>query len=251
MTEILRLPADYQPAPGLLAGRSILVTGAGQGLGRAVALRCAALGATVALLGRNPGKLEATADAVTAAGGAEPALAALDLAKAGATDFEALAQQLRTQLGRLDGLVHCASHLVAPSPLAQQDLAAWMTLLRVNLAAPVALTRACLPLLEENDSSVVFTGETHGLEPAAYWGAFAVAGSALPALATIWASELEATGRPRVNVLVPGPIASPQRSRTHPGEDRARMRSPDGVSGAYAWLLGPDSQGASGRTFAL
>ena len=68
------LPPGYVPPSDLLAEHAILVTGAGQGLGRAVALACAAHGATVALLGRTPKKLEATADAIEAAGGAEPGL---------------------------------------------------------------------------------------------------------------------------------------------------------------------------------
>jgi NAD(P)-dependent dehydrogenase (short-subunit alcohol dehydrogenase family) len=92
-------------------------------------------------------------------------------------------------------------------------------LLRVNLAAPFALSRACLPLLaKSDDASIVFAGETHGVAPRAYWGGFAVAKSALSTLAAIWADELAERG-PRVNVLVPGPIASPQRARSHPGED--------------------------------
>ena len=62
----------------------------------------------------------------------------------------------------------------------------------MNLAAPFALTRACLPLLAAApDSAVVFTGETHGAHPLAYWGGFAVAKSGLSALATIWGQELE------------------------------------------------------------
>lgn len=251
MIETLAVPSDYHPPAGLLAGRAILVTGAGQGLGRAVALLCAALGANVALLGRKGDKLEATADAITTAGGAEPALVPLDLAKANAPEFDQLAQMLRREFKRLDGIVHCASHLVAPAPLAHQTLEQWTVLLRVNLAAPVALTRACLPLLSETESSVVITGETHGLQPAAYWGALAVAASALPAVATIWASELEAKGRPRINVLVPGPVDTPQRARTHPGEDRSKLRSAASVAGAYAWLLGPDSGGANGKTFTM
>lgn len=248
-----RLPAGPYEAPAdLLAGRVILVTGAGQGLGRAVALECATHGATVALLGRSQEKLEAAYDAIVAAGGPQPALVPLDLAAAGSAEYEALAALLRRDLGRLDGIVHCATHFVPLRPLANETLEQWMETLRVNLAAPFALTRACLPLLAAApDSSVIFTGETHGAHPKAYWGGFAVAKSALSTLAAIWADELEHKGKPRMNVLVPGPIASPQRLRSHPAEDRSKLRSPESAAQAFLWLLGRDGRGASGRTFEL
>ncbi|APV50503.1 NAD(P)-dependent oxidoreductase [Betaproteobacteria bacterium GR16-43] len=252
MTPTSSLPPGYTPPTNLLEGRAVLVTGAGQGLGQAVALACAAHGATVALLGRKPKKLEATADAIEAAGGAEPVLVPFDLAEAGTAQFEQLAHLLRRELKRLDGIAHCASHFVPLTPLAHQGLESWLVLLRVNLAAPAALTRACLPLLAAApDASVVFTGETHGLDPAAFWGAFAIGKSALPALAKVWADELEKSGTPRMNVLVPGPMNTPQRAMSHPGEDRSRLRSAESVAVSYLYLLGPDSRGRSGETLRM
>ncbi len=243
---------EYQPAANLLQGRAILVTGAGQGLGRAVALACARHGATVALLGRKQEKLEATYDAIAAAGGAEPALLPLDLASAGSAEFEQVANLLRRDLKGLAGIAHCASHFVPLGPLGDQTLEQWLALFRVNLAAPFALTRACLPLLSAApDSSVVFTGETHGAHPRAYWGGFAVSKAGLSTLAAIWADELEHAHKPRLNVLIPGPIASPQRMRSHPGEDHGKLRTPEDAARAFLYLLGPDGAGASGRTLEL
>ena len=126
-------------------------------------------------------------------------------------------------------------------------------LLRVNLAAPFALTRACLPLLgAAPDASVVFTGETHGVQPAAYWGGFAVAqGRRFPPLATIWADELEHAGKPRMNVLVPGPIASPQRARSHPGRgSRARCARREAAPAHSCTCWGADGAAVTGKTLA-
>jgi len=246
------IPAGYAPPKDLLRERVLLVTGAGQGLGRAVALEAARCGATVALLGRDRKKLESTYDAIAAEGGAQPALVPMDLAAAGNTEYESLVQLLRRELGRLDGLVHCAAHFVPLGPLSGQTLDQWNALLKVNLTAPFALTRACLPMLQAAaDSSVVFVGETHGSQPRAYWGGFAVAKSGLSTLASIWAQELEHKGKPRMNVFVPGPIATPQRMQSHPGEDRARLRSAESAARALLYLLGPDGADFNGRTVAL
>lgn len=247
-TSPIEISVDAEVPPASLAGRVVLVTGAGQGLGRAVALACAGAGATVALLGRKPEKLEKVYDEVLAAGGPEPAIVPLDLEAAGEREFEALAQLVRRDLGRLDALVHCASHFSPLGPLQGQSLEQWTSHLRVNLTAPFALTRACLPqLAAAPDGSVVFTGETHGLAPAAYWGALAVSKSALAALMAIWADEHELQGKPRFHVLVPGPVATPQRAQSHPGEDRSQLLSAGKAARAYLFLLGEGGRGISGR----
>jgi len=100
-------------------------------------------------------------------------------------------------------------------------------------------------------ASVVFTGETHGAEPKAYWGGFAVSKSGLSTLAAVWADELEKAGKPRMNVLIPGPVATPQRRRSHPGEDPAKLRSAEEAARGFLWLLGPDGRGCSGKTVRL
>jgi NAD(P)-dependent dehydrogenase (short-subunit alcohol dehydrogenase family) len=248
----MNIPENYDPPRELLKERVILVTGAGQGLGQAVARACAAHGATVALLGRKQEKLEATYDAIAEAGGPEPALVPLDLASAAAPEFEGLANLVRRDLKRLDGIAHCASHFVPLGPLANQTLDQWLTLLRVNLAAPFALTKACLPLLSRApDAAVIFTSETHAAHPRAYWGGFAVAKSGLSTLAAVWADELEHAGKPRMNVLIPGPIASPQRMQSHPGEERGMLRTVESAARAYLYLFGPEGAVFNGKTVEL
>jgi NAD(P)-dependent dehydrogenase (short-subunit alcohol dehydrogenase family) len=161
-----------------------------------------------------------------------------------------MALAIEGQLHRLDGIVHCAAHLTQLGPLQDQSIDEWMTYLRVNLAAPFAVTRACAHLLRAcGDGAVVLTAETHALQPAAYWGAFSVAQSGLPALAKIQAQEWEPHAHLRINVLLPGTVDSPQRRRTHPGEAREHRAAIDAVMPAYLYLVGPDSRGVSGGVF--
>ena len=252
MNDPRTLSISWQAPPAFLRERVVLVTGASGGLGRAVALACAAHGATVALLGRKPERLTTTYDAIVAAGGAEPAAIPLDLAAAGDREFDTLAQMLRRDLGRLDAVVHCAAHFTPLGPLRDQPLEKWLAHLRVNLAAPFALTRACLPLLAgAPDGAVVFTSETHAARPAAYWGAFAVAKSGLHTLAAIWADECEQDRKPRFHVVVPGPVATPQRAQSHPGENRAGLRPAEAVARAYLRLLSAEGRGCGPAPLAI
>jgi NAD(P)-dependent dehydrogenase (short-subunit alcohol dehydrogenase family) len=239
---------DYSPRPDLLAGRVILVTGASSGLGRAASLAFARHGATVALLARDEANLEAVYDAILAAGGPEPAMFPFDLAAADDRALETLAGTLAHHLRRLDGVLHSAHQFYSLTPLELQTLEQWQTLMRVNLIAPFALTRACLPLLTQApDASVVFTGETHGHHPSAFWGGYAVAKSGLETLTRIWADELGADANLRINTLIPGQVATTLRARTHPGLAPEAVPSVDDLMPWYLYLMGADSRAVHGR----
>lgn len=240
---------SYQAPKDLLKDRVTLVTGAGQGMGRAAALAYAAHGATVILHGRKVEKLESVYDEIEAAGGAQAVIFPLDLEKAGDQDFAALAQAIKLQLGRLDGILHNAALVSGLTPLANQTLEQWLAMLRVNLVAPFALTRACLSLLRSSpDASVIMTSDLHGHDPVAYWGGFAVAKAGVEALVKIQAQEWEMLPNLRINALIPGPVHTPQRTKTHPGETKHTLPQPHDLMAVYLYLMGPDSKGVSGET---
>lgn len=243
-------PAAYRPRPDLLEDRVVLVTGASAGIGRLCATTFAAHGATLVLHGRNLQRLEAVYDEIVACGAATPTLLPLDLATAGERELSNTEQAIRAQLGRLDGILHNAAHFVHLTALEHEGLEDWLRLLRVNLVAPFALTRACLPLLREApDAAVVLTAETHALRPSAYWGGFAVSKSGLLTYARIQADEWSSQPSLRINLVVPGKVDSPCRARTHPGEARTARAPADSLMPLYLYLIGPDSRGVSGAVF--
>jgi NAD(P)-dependent dehydrogenase (short-subunit alcohol dehydrogenase family) len=238
----------YEATEDCLKDRVILVTGAGSGLGQAAALAYAAHGATVALLGRKEKNLEQTYDAILSSGAPKPAIFPFDLGAADDGGFERLAQSIVYHLKRLDGILHSAAAFYSLTPLELQTLQQWQTLLRVNLVAPHALTRACLPWLKESaDASIIFTGETHGHTPGAYWGGFALSKNALEGLTHIWSQELENLPQLRINTLIPGPVRSPFRVKTHPAENLAALPAPGDLMPWYLWLMGPDSRETRGQ----
>jgi NAD(P)-dependent dehydrogenase (short-subunit alcohol dehydrogenase family) len=222
-----------------LKDRVILVTGAGQGIGRAAALAFAGRGATVILLGRTVAKLEKVYDEIVAAGGPMPAIFPMDLEKSADADFETLAQTIHYQLNRLDGILHCASAFNRPSPLVYQTVDQWQALFKVNVTAPFAINRACQPLLTAAPAaSVILVGESHGHVPAAYWGGFAASKAALEAYFRIQSEEWSDFERLRINLVIPGPINSPQRLLSHPGEGKDSLAQPDELAQYLAHLMG-------------
>jgi len=230
-----------------LTDRVVVITGASGGLGAPLARACAAQGATVVLHGRVERKLDALFDEIVDAGNPEPIVLPLDLARAEASDFANIASALQAQVGRLDGIVHTAALLGSLGPIEHQSFDSWLSLLRVNVAAPMGLTRALIPLLDAaRDASVIFTLDNRGEEPRAYWGGYAVTKAGIAALARELADEWENRPNLRINAVVPGPIRSPLRNQTHPGEDRQALPLPEVLVPLYLHLLAGQPKAESG-----
>jgi NAD(P)-dependent dehydrogenase (short-subunit alcohol dehydrogenase family) len=241
------LPHPHDNAPSDLRDRVILITGATGGLGKPLSLACAAAGATVVLHGRVVRKLEALYDEIKQAGHPEPIILPLDLAKASADDFANVTSALEAQLGRLDAIVHTAAMLGSLGPIEHQSFDSWLALLRVNVAAPMGLTRATIRLLDKaDDAAVIFTLDSRGQDPRAYWGGYAVTKAGVAALARELADEWEHRDRLRVNAVVPGPMRSPLRGQTHPGEDPSLLPTPDALVPLFMHLIADQTKAESG-----
>ncbi|MBT5488089.1 MAG: SDR family NAD(P)-dependent oxidoreductase, partial [Halieaceae bacterium] len=193
------LPPQWQPSDTELKDRTVLITGAGNGIGRAVALACAKVGAEVLLLGRNEVGLEAVYDDILSAGGREAGIIPFDLNTTDPGRYEALAEQLTETGITLDGLVHNASVLGERRLLAQTSPASWQEVMQVNVSSTFLLTRALMPLLTRAaPSSIILTSSGVGRRGKAYWGAYAVSKFATEGYMQVLADELKATSQIRV-----------------------------------------------------
>jgi len=248
--EILTAPADYAPRGDLLSRKTIVVTGAGDGIGRAAALRYAQYGATVILLGRTLSKLEAVYNEIEAAGGPQPSIIELDLATAAEANYQTLASGLAAEFPHLDGLLHNASILGDRRPIESASYASWQEVMRVNVNAQFLLTRYLLPQLQAAPAaSIVFTSSGVGRTGRAYWGAYAVSKFATEGFMQVLADELENTSKVRVNSLNPGATNTSMRRTAYPAETPTDNPAPQDIMAAYLFLMGDDSAGVTGKAF--
>jgi NAD(P)-dependent dehydrogenase (short-subunit alcohol dehydrogenase family) len=243
-------PRNVAPRPGELAGRVIAVTGASDGIGRAVALACAQHGAELVLIGRTAAKLQAVHAMIEQAGAPPATIGLLDLQTALARDYDALAAAILERYARLDGLVHNAAILGVLAPIEHYDVPTWCRVLHVNLTAAFALTQVLLPLLKaSSDASVLFTTSSVGRRGRAYWGAYAVSKFGIEGLTQTLAEELENISAIRVNALNPGRARTRMRRHAFPSEELESLPEPATLTGPYLALLGPASRGVTGKSF--
>ena len=247
-SELDMIPKQFTPEAGLLAGRVILITGAGSGLGRALALECARAGASVILSGRNGAKLDRVYDEIEKMGGPQPAIALLDLAAATAADYDQLAKTIGEEFGKLDGLIHAAALLGDRTPLEQYDVPTWCKVLHVNLTAPFILTQVLLPNLRNStDASVIFVSSGVVTNQRPFWGAYAVAKTGLESVRSMLSQELEGEVNIRVNSVNPGRMRTAMRAAAYPAEDPSTVPAPASVSGPFLYLLSTLSRGIDGQ----
>ncbi|MDG1002847.1 MAG: YciK family oxidoreductase [Pseudomonadales bacterium] len=240
---------DYTAPTALLKDKIILVTGAGDGIGRVAALTYASYGATVVLLGRTTTKLESVYDEIIASGAPEPGIAPMDLATATPDEIQKLAEVMEEQYGRLDGLLHNAAILGERVPVEHYDINTWMKVMQVNLHAVFLLTRIFMPLLRQSSSaSLLFSSSGVGATPRAYWGAYSVSKYALEGLAKLLMEELENASHIRVNILNPGGTRTSMRATAYPNEDPATLKAPEDLMPLYLYLMGNDSEHIKGET---
>ena len=246
----MKTPENFTPSTNCLENKIILITGAGDGIGRIAAKTFAAQGATVILVGRTLQKLEMVYDEIEAVGHPQAAIYPIDFQVAKEQSFIAMCDAISDEFKHLDGILHNAADLGQRTPIANYAPDVWMRLMQVNVNAPFMLTQAVMPLLERaKNASIVFTGSSVGYQGRAYWGAYAASKAAAENLMQTLADELEETTRIRANSINPGATRTKMRAGAYPAEDPTSIKTPQDLMRDYLYLMGDDSVGVTGQQF--
>tara|TARA_R110001599_G_scaffold73498_1_gene203081 strand:- start:345 stop:1088 length:744 start_codon:yes stop_codon:yes gene_type:complete len=240
----------YQAPNQLLKNKVILVTGAGDGIGKAAAITYAKYGATVILLGRSIKKLEAVYDHIEKQKYPQAAIVPLNLDGAAEHDYIELANTIENEFGHLNGILHNASLLGERTTLASYDPTLFEQVMRVNVTSQLLLNQALLLLMQKaENASIIFTSSGVGRKAKANWGAYAISKFATEAMMQMLSSELASQSPTiRANAINPGATRTSMRANAYPAEDPTTLATPDDIMPLYLYLMGKDSLTINGQS---
>jgi len=234
---------------GRIRGKTVLITGGGQGIGKAAALAFAKEGAQVAICGRNPATLESAAKELRALGAAVVA-EKCDVADEGqVADF--IAAVIR-EFGAIDILVNNAGVLGPRGSLEKASAADWRATLEANLTGPFLMTREVMrvSMLKRERGVVINVSSGAGRRATAGWGPYAASKFGLEGMTQAWADETRGT-KIRFYTLNPGPTATTMRAAFAPDEDPKTIKSPAAAAQAFVELALEDSVQPTGAVLRL
>ena len=209
---------------GRLEGKSVIITGAGSGIGRAASLLFSREGAKLVIVDRSDSVME-TASLVSESGGAVEAV----LADAGSeSDVKGFIDKAVVKYGRLDAIWANAGVSGGLVPLPEQTVEQWQEVLRVNLIGPFLAIKHSMPhMIRQKSGSIVLTASVAGLKAGASGHPYGASKAGVISLVQTTAYSLSGTGV-RINAVCPGLIET---GMTKPIFDNARQRGTDGKIG--------------------
>ncbi|WP_371189134.1 YciK family oxidoreductase [Thalassotalea maritima] len=230
-----------------LKNKTILVTGAGDGIGRCAAVHYAKHGAIVILLGKTVEKLEAVYDEIVNAGYPEPAIIPLDMKGATQQHYKDMTSTITAQFGHLDGALLNASVLGELTPFTQINNQIWDDVMKVNVTAQLHLAQALIPaMLQAPSASLLFTTSGVGNKGRAFWGPYSISKFATEGMMQVVADEYEGSSL-RVNAINPGATDTKMRQTAFPAEDKSKIATPEDIMPAYIYLMSDASQHVNGE----
>ena len=233
----------------MLEEKIILVTGAGDGIGKSAAISYASRGATVILLGKTKAKLEKVYDEIEESNYPTPLISLMDFSKADGNDYQELVDNLIKDYKQLDGLLLNAAILGDRSPIEQYDVAKWVETIHINLTSQFILIKTLLPALRNsNNASVLFTSSGVGRVGKAFWGAYAVSKFGVEGLCQVLSDEHSNDKSIRFNCINPGAVQTNMRKEAYPLENPNDLLHPDEIMEKYVWLMSDESKDIDGQS---
>ncbi len=249
LKDTLMNPSEYQPKNNFLTTQHVVITGATDGIGKALAYSCAEYGAELLILGKNEDNLKSLTEDLTNLSNNDHQYYSIDFSIAGEGDYIKFAEYLAEQNKAIDSLVLNAGYMEALQGIRNFQLETWLRTITVNQHAPFMLLKCCIPLLElSDDPSIVFS--THDCSKA-YWGAYGAAKSAQLGMMEILAQELDSDKPIRVNGVDPAPVRTKLRLTNFPGLNPKDFAAPEDVIAPYLYFIGSDSKGITGTNYKL
>ena len=228
----------------MLEGKVAVITGASQGLGRALALAYAEAGARVVMNSRSEENLRPVAEEAESSGAEVLAIAA-DVSQS--ADVQRLVGAATQRFGRVDVLVNNAGLLGPRVAIERYPEDEWRRVLDANLTGPFLVSKAVIPHMPEG-ASIINVVSGVSVEGRAQWGAYSVSKFGVEGLTQILAAELKERGI-RANAVDPGGMRTEMRAAAYPDEDPMTRITPEENTEVFLYLASDESRGVTGERF--
>ncbi len=226
-----------------LTNKTILITGATDGIGKVLAEEFSKLGSNIILLGKNSSKLDAVYDQLDHSFDSQKHLILeADLSLLNNESAHEILRAISNEYDTLDGIIHNAAILGTMTPLEDYELSKWDEVLNINLRAPFLLTKTLKSILENSTMPrIIFTSSGVANTGRAFWGAYSVSKFGLKGLAEIFTNELETTSSIKVFNFDPGATQTKMRASARPAEDPSSLKTPHELVNCYLWFFSKES----------
>ena len=233
----------------LLEGKTIVISGAGSGIGRQLAKSYAEFGADLILLSKNIENLESIYYEINQIGSNAVTIQPIDFKTADEKNYLEIIEAIKKDYSQIDGLVNNAGILGEKKSLEQFSYSVWKHVLKVNLDATFLLTKNLIPLLKESSSSsIIFTSSGVGRKGRAYWGAYSISKFATEGMMQILFDELQNTSSIRVNCINPGAVRTKMRESAYPAENPESNPLAIEIMQPYLYLMSDLSKDINGQS---
>ena len=226
-----------------LSKKTILITGATDGIGKALAIEFSKLGANIILLGRDSSMLDTVYDKLEHLYESQKHLILeVDLALLNNESVHEIASVINDEYEALDGIINNAAILGTMTTLKDYELSRWDEVININLRAPFLLSITLIPaLMDSRMPRIIFTSSGVADVGRAFWGAYSVSKFGLKGLAEIFANELETTSSIKEFNFDPGATQTKMRASARPAEDPNTLKTPNELLECYLWFFSEDS----------